>query len=263
MNRYADKIFMVTGGGGGIGRAICLRLASEGAAIAVLEKNDEAAAETVRQVEAAGGRAAAVHADITDWDSVQSGVAEAEQSLGPLDGLINNAGWAQRGNLEDTEAEDWDKEIAVNLRGHFLCAKAVIPGMVTRGKGVIVNIGSVNGLVYLGNPGYSAAKAALLSLTQSLSAEYGPKGIRTNMVSPGTIETDIETWRIRREKNPEVFDILARWYPVGRVGQPEDIAAAVAYIAADEAAFVNGTNLVVDGGLTASMNPMIEEFVLE
>ena len=190
-------------------------------------------------------------------------MTEAEQALGPLDDLINNAGWAQRGNIEDTAPEDWDKEIAVNLRGHFLCAKAVIPGMVARGKGVIVNIGSVNGMVYLGNPGYSAAKAALYSLTQSLSSEYGPKGIRTNMVSPGTVETDIESWRIRRQKNPEIFDVLARWYPVGRVGQPEDIAAAVAYIAADEAAFVNGTNLVVDGGLTASMNPMIEEFVLE
>ena len=93
-------------------------------------------------------------------------------------------------------------------------------------------------------------------MTQALSGEYGPKDIRTNMISPGTIETDIETWRIRREKKPEIFDILARWYPVGRVGQPEDIAA-------DEAAFVNGANLMVDGGLTASLNPMIEEFVLE
>ena len=128
--------------------------------------------------------------------------------------------------------------------------------MVARGRGVIVNIGLVNGFVALGNPGYSAAKAGLYSLTQALSGEYGPKGIRTNMISPGTIETDIETWRIRRAKNPQIFDNLARWYPVGRVGQPEDVAA-------DEAAFVNGANLMVDGGLTASLNPMIEEFVRE
>ena len=227
MKRYTDKTIMVTGGGG-IGRAICLRLAGEGGAIAVLDKNGAAAEETLRQVAAAGGRAAAVSADITDWASIQNAVAEAEQALGPLDVLINNAGWAQRGSLEDTAPEDWDKEIAVNLRGHFLAAKAV-----------------------------------LYSLTQTLSGEYGPKGIRTNMISPGTIETDIETWRIRRQKNPEIFDTLARWYPVGRVGQPEDIAAAVAFIAADEAAFVNGANLMVDGGLTASLNPMIEEFVLE
>lgn len=263
MKRYTDKKILVTGGGGGIGRAISLRLAGEGGAIAVLDKNDEAAAESVRQITAQGGRAASVIADITDWASVQNAVAEAEQALGALDVMINNAGWALRGSVEDTAPEEWDQEIAVNLRGHFLCAKAVLPGMVARGRGVIVNIGSVNGFVALGNPGYSAAKAGLYSLTQALSGEYGPKGIRTNMISPGTIETDIETWRIRREKNPEIFDTLARWYPVGRVGQPEDIAAAVAFIAADEAAFVNGANLMVDGGLTASLNPMIEEFVLE
>jgi len=263
VKRYMDKNILVTGGGGGIGRAICVRLAEEGGAIAVLDKNEEAAAETVRQVTEAGGKAAAVIADFIDWDAVQAAIAEAEREVGPLDVLINNAGWALRGNLEDTAPDEWEQEISANLRGHLLCAKAALPGMVERGKGAIVNIGSVNGLVYLGNPGYSAAKAALYSLTQSLSAEYGPKGVRTNMVSPGTIETDIETWRIRRAKNPEIFDTLARWYPVGRVGQPEDIAAAVAYIAADEAGFVNGTNLVVDGGLTASMNPMIEEFVLE
>ena len=263
MKRYTDKKVMVTGGGGGIGRAICLRLAGEGGAITVLDKNKEAADETVRQIAAAGGSAAAVIADITDWDAMQNAVAEAESALGALDGLINNAGWALRGSVADTAPDEWDREITANLRIHFLAAKAVLPGMVARGHGVIVNIGSVNGFVALGNPGYSAAKAGLYSLTQALSGEYGPKGIRTNMISPGTIETDIETWRIRREKNPEIFETLARWYPVGRVGQPEDVAAAVAFIAADEAAFVNGANLMVDGGLTASLNPMIEEFVLE
>jgi NAD(P)-dependent dehydrogenase (short-subunit alcohol dehydrogenase family) len=135
--------------------------------------------------------------------------------------------------------------------------------MVARGNGVIVNVGSVNGLLTLGNPGYSAAKAGLLNLTRSLATEYGPKGIRANMVSPGTIRTGSPSWQKRLARDPQVFDKLARWYPVGRVGRPDDIAAAIAFLAADEAGFVNGANLVVDGGLTAGMAPMIEELTLE
>jgi len=177
--------------------------------------------------------------------------------------LINNAAWALKGDLESTDLADWRAEVEIDLDGQFVCAKAVLPGMVARGAGAIVNIGSVNGLMALGNPAYSAAKAGLLSFTRSLAVEYGPQGIRANMVSPGTVETDIETWRIRRQKNPGIFDQLARWYPVGRVGRPEDIAAAVAFVAADEAGFINGANLVVDGGLTAGLPVMIEELILE
>ena len=135
--------------------------------------------------------------------------------------------------------------------------------MVALGQGVIVNIGSVNGLIALGNPAYSAAKAGLLNFTKALAVEYGPKGIRANMVSPGTVATEAPSWQERRRRDPAIFDKLARWYPVGRVGRPEDIAAAVAFLAADEASFVNGANLVVDGGLTAGMAPMIEELTLE
>ena len=184
-------------------------------------------------------------------------------AIGAPDVLVNNAAWAAKGDLESTGLADWQAELEVDLNGQFVCAKAVLPGMIARGAGAIVNIGSVNGLMALGNPAYSAAKAGLLSLTQSFAIEYGPKGIRTNMVSPGTVETDIENWRIRRQKNPQIFEQLARWYPVGRVGQPEDIAAAVAFVAADEAGFVNGANLVVDGGLTAGLPVMIEELILE
>ena len=263
MMRFAGKAALVTGGGGGIGGAICRRLADEGAAVGVLDRRGDAAQETAARIEAAGGRARALEAEITDPASVDAALMTMTDAFGAPDVLVNNAAWALKGDLESTALADWRAEIGIDLDGQFVCAKAVLPGMVARGAGAIVNIGSVNGLMALGNPAYSAAKAGLLSFTRSLAVEYGPKGIRANMVSPGTVETDIETWRIRREKNPQIFDRLARWYPVGRVGRPEDIAAAVAFVAADEAAFVNGANLVVDGGLTAGLPVMIEELVLE
>ena len=267
MMRYLGKAALVTGGGGGIGGAIAERLAFEGAAVGVLDRRGDAAAEVATRVEGGGGRAVPLTAEVTDPDSVAAALAQMAETLGaPLgapDVLVNNAAWAVKGDLESTALADWQAELAIDLDGQFVCAKAVLPGMVARGSGAIVNIGSVNGLMALGNPAYSAAKAGLLSFTRSLAVEYGPKGVRANMVSPGTVETDIETWRIRREKNPEIFEQLARWYPVGRVGRPEDIAAAVAFVAADEAGFVNGANLVVDGGLTAGLPLMIEELVLE
>ena len=263
MKRFEGKAALVTGGGGGIGSAIAMRLAEEGAAVGVLDRRGDAAADVAARVETAGGRALALTAEITDPDSVAAALTQMTDAIGAPDVLVNNAAWAVKGDLESTALADWQAELQIDLDGQFVCAKAVLPGMVACGAGAIVNIGSVNGLVALGNPAYSAAKAGLLSFTRSLAVEYGPKGVRTNMVSPGTVETDIETWRIRREKNPQIFDQLARWYPVGRVGQPEDIAAAVAFVAADEAGFVNGANLVVDGGLTAGLPVMIEELVLE
>ncbi|MEZ5863847.1 MAG: SDR family oxidoreductase [Geminicoccaceae bacterium] len=130
--------------------------------------------------------------------------------------------------------------------------------MAERGRGAIVSVASVNALSALANPAYSAAKAGLLALTRQIAVEYGPRGIRANAVSPGTIHTDHPSWQARVARDPDVFEKLARWYPVGRVGRPDDIAAAIAYLAADEASFVNGTNLVVDGGLLAGSAQMIE-----
>ena len=263
MMRFEGKAALVTGGGGGIGGAIGQRLADEGAAVGVLDRRGDAAGAAAARIRAAGGRALALTAEITDPGSVAAALTRMHEALGAPDVLVNNAAYAIKGDLESTALADWRTEIEIDLDGQFICAKAVLPGMVAQGAGAIVNIGSVNGLMALGNPAYSAAKAGLLSFTRSLAVEYGPKGIRANMVSPGTVETDIETWRIRRQKNPQIFDQLARWYPVGRVGRPEDIAAAVAFVAADEAAFVNGANLVVDGGLTAGLPVMIEELILE
>jgi NAD(P)-dependent dehydrogenase (short-subunit alcohol dehydrogenase family) len=261
--RYGDKVVLITGAGRGIGRATALRLASEGASLAILDRDGAAAAEAAGAVREAGREALALSADITDQAALEAALAELQEAFGRIDVLVNNAARALQGNLAQTTPEDWLSEIAGTLNGAYFVTRLVLPGMVARGKGAIVNVGSVNGLLTLGNPGYSAAKAGLLNFTRSLATEYGPRGIRANMVSPGTIRTGSPSWQKRLARDPQVFDKLARWYPVGRVGRPDDIAAAIAFLAADEAGFVNGANLVVDGGLTAGMAPMIEELTLE
>jgi meso-butanediol dehydrogenase / (S,S)-butanediol dehydrogenase / diacetyl reductase len=183
--------------------------------------------------------------------------------FGRIDVLVNNAARTAKGNLAQTTPDEWEDEIRGTLTGAFPVSRAVLPHMLARGQGAIVNVGSVNGLLALGNPGYSAAKAGLLNLTKALATEYGRSGIRANMVSPGTVRTGHPTWQERLKRDPRVFEKLARWYPVGRVGEPADVAAAIAFLASDEAAFVNGANLVVDGGLTAGLAPMIDELTLE
>jgi NAD(P)-dependent dehydrogenase (short-subunit alcohol dehydrogenase family) len=263
MKRYAGKVALITGAGRGIGRATAERLASEGASLAILDRDGDAARVAAAALEQTGNRAIALDADITDQAAVAAAVQATLQAFGRVDVLVNNAAWALKGNLEQTDPRDWQSELDGTLTGAFLVTRTVLAPMLQQRKGAIVNIGSVNGLLALGNPGYSAAKAGLLNFTRSLATEYGPKGIRANMVSPGTIQTESPSWQKRLARDPQVFEKLARWYPVGRVGKPDDIAAAVAFVAADEAGFVNGANLVVDGGLTAGLAPMIEELTLE
>ena len=258
MNRYAEKAALITGSGRGIGRATALRLAGEGAAVAVLDIDRAPADAVVEEIRALGRTAVALVGDIAEEGAAARHVAAAEEALGPLDVLVNNAAMAGNHTLAATEPEGWDAEFAVTLRAAYAFCRAVLPGMAARGRGAIVNVASVNALSALANPAYSAAKAGLLALTRQIAVEYGPRGIRANAVSPGTIHTDHPSWRARLERDPDVFEKLERWYPVGRVGRPDDIAAAIAYLAADEAGFVNGTNLVVDGGLLAGSAPMIE-----
>jgi NAD(P)-dependent dehydrogenase (short-subunit alcohol dehydrogenase family) len=258
VRRFDGRVVLVTGGGGGIGSATAARLAEEGARVVILDLDGEAARNAAESTDGL-----ALEGDVTREETWADALARIEAGLGPLDVLVNNAARTGAADLAGTEPEGWDAELATTLRACYLGARAVLPGMAARGRGAIVNVGSVNGLIALGNPAYSAAKAGLLSLTRTLAAEYGPKGIRANMVSPGTVHTGAESWRRRLEKDPAIFDKLRRWYPVGRVGRPDDIAAAIAYLAADEAGFVNGANLVVDGGLTAGLLPMIRELAIE
>jgi meso-butanediol dehydrogenase/(S,S)-butanediol dehydrogenase/diacetyl reductase len=263
MMRFDGKAALITGAGRGIGRATAERLTGEGAAVAILDRDAAAAKEAATDLQRTGARVIALEGDITDQAAIDAALAATLAAFGRIDVLVNNAARALKGNLAQTEPEDWRSELDGTLTGAFLVTRAALVGMLERGSGAVVNVGSVNLLLALGNPGYSAAKAGLLSFTQSLATEYGPKGIRANMVSPGTIQTSSPSWQKRLARDPAVFEKLARWYPVGRVGRPTDIAAAVAFLASDEAAFVNGANLVVDGGLTAGLGPMIEELTLE
>jgi NAD(P)-dependent dehydrogenase (short-subunit alcohol dehydrogenase family) len=259
MTRFLGRTVLVTGGGRGIGRATALRLAGEGAAVAVVDRDGEPAQAVVRDIAGLGRTGVALTADIALAGAAERLIVAAAKALGPLDVLVNNAAHATRDSLAATTPEDWDEEVAVTLRAAWTMARAALPGMIARGKGVIVNVASVNALLALGNPAYSAAKAGLLNLTRQIAVEYGPKGIRCNAVSPGSVRTEHPSWQERLKRDPKVFEKLARWYPVGRVGRPEDIAACIAFLASDEAGFVNGANLVADGGLTAGIAPMMAE----
>lgn len=261
--RYAGKVAIVTGGGDGIGRETSLRLAAEGASVLVTDISERAAEGTATAISEAGGRAAASVGSVTAEAEIAAAVAAALARFGGLDVLVNNVAFTEQPVLEGLTPATWEREFDVTLKGAWLFARAVLPHFVAQGHGAIVNVGSVNGLMYFGNPAYSAAKAGLLSLTRSLAVEYGPKGVRANMVSPGTIRTNAPSWTARLARDPTVFEKLARWYPVGRVGRPADIAAAIAFLAADEAGFVNGANLVVDGGLTAGMPLMADTLLAE
>jgi NAD(P)-dependent dehydrogenase (short-subunit alcohol dehydrogenase family) len=252
MSRLEGKTAIVTGGGSGIGHAICLRFAAEGASVVVADIAGERAEEVAAEI---GGRA--MQADV----KVAADVARMVEAAERVDVLVNNAGYGTANDLLEIDEESWDDEVAMNLKATFLCSKAVLPGMIERGGGVIVNIASVNGLAFFANEPYSAAKAGMINLTRSIAARYGPRGIRAVAIAPGTIRTPL--WQERIEKEPAIFERLVKWYPLRRVGEPEDVAAAAAFLASDDAAWISGEVLRVDGGLLAGNAQMARELVAD
>jgi meso-butanediol dehydrogenase / (S,S)-butanediol dehydrogenase / diacetyl reductase len=187
---------------------------------------------------------------------------DVERALaGRVDVLVNNALSATSDNLVTVGEEAWRRDLDGTLTSAFLCTRTVLPGMIERGSGVIVNVASVNGLGYYGNEAYSAAKAGLINLTQSVAARYGRHGIRANSVAPGTIRTAV--WDDRLAREPDLLTRLARWYPLGRIGTPDEVGACVLFLASDEASFVTGINLIVDGGLTSGQVRMADELLVE
>jgi len=247
--KLINHVALVTGGGSGIGQAICQSFANEGARIVVADIVPARAAETAAEINAAGGVAIGVGADVSDAHSVAEMVAAASAAFGQIDILINNAGVRVGDTILDTTEEQWDLSLDVVLKGAYLCARSVVPGMIARNHGVILNIGSVNGLTAIGGAAYSAAKAGLISLTANMAIHFGGNGIRVNSIAPGSVRTPI--WAERMKADPRVFDKLARWYPLGRVGETDDIAKAALFLCSDDSSWITGVTLPVDGGFSA------------
>jgi NAD(P)-dependent dehydrogenase (short-subunit alcohol dehydrogenase family) len=261
--RHAGTVAIVTGAGIGIGRAIVRQLAAEGGAVGVVDIDASAGQQVVDELAATGARAAFAAADITDFGAVEAAFAAIAAALGPVTLLVNNAAYTDAGSLETISLESWHREIDINLNGTYHCIRALLPALKAEGSGAIVNIASVNAKRYFGNPSYSAAKAGIISLTKAVASEYGAAGIRCNAVCPGSVRTEAHSWQIRQQRDPDVFRKLARWYPLGRVAEPADIAEAVLFLGSPAAAYITGAVLDVDGGLLSGMNVMIEDFVLE
>ena len=253
--RLKGKSALITGAGSGIGRAAAEAFSTEGASVAVVDIDADAAGQTATAIEDAGGRAIAVVADVASAESISEAVARAADALGGLDVLYNNAGVNSTGSVANATEQDWDRCFAVNVKGTFLASRAAVPFLEASGRGSIVNQASVAALVGIaGFAAYCAAKGAIVSLTRSMAVDLAPLRIRVNALCPGTVYTPLME-PLMRERGDGDLDLgLARTavkYPIGRIGTPEEVANAAAFLASDECGFVTGSILTVDGGMTA------------
>lgn len=255
-----NRVVLVTGACGGIGGALCRRFIEAGDDVLALDI--EAAALSTLAAELGADRVTPIAVDLGDAAAVKTSVAQAVSAKGrPIDVLVANAGGAQSGSLASTDAASWQRDVHLNLDGTYHTVEAVRASMIERKRGAIVLIGSVNGMTALGHPAYSAAKAGLISYTKALAIELGRHGIRANIVCPGTVKTP--AWQARVDKNPQVFEALKKWYPLGDFATPDDIADAVMFLASPMARVITGVALPVDGGLMAGNRLMAEELTLE
>mgnify|MGYP001809785129 CR=1 FL=1 len=250
MLRLDGETAIVTGGGRGIGAATARRLAAEGARVAVVDRDDVTAASVAAEIVAAGGRAVSLVADIADENAIAAMANDAAAAFGPISILVNNAGIAVFDTPEELSLADWRRCMAVDLDGAWLCARAVLPAMRAARRGAIVNIASVHSFQVLkGAFPYGVAKHGVVGLTRALAIEYAAEGIRCNAVCPGYVDTPIIDETLVGHPDPDGFKRrAAALHPPGRVGRPDEIAAAVLFLASSEASFVNGASLMVDGG---------------
>lgn len=252
MQRFENKTVVVTGGGGGIGGATSRRFALEGARVALFDLNLAAAEQVAAQIRADGGTALALQCDITDRASVDAAVAATEAALGPIDVLVNNAGWDVFKPFTRTEPAQWDQLIAINLVGALHLHHAVLPGMAARKAGRIVNIASDAARVgSSGEAVYAACKGGLVAFSKTIAREHARHGITVNVVCPGPTDTALFADYKEGAGNPEkLMEAFTRSIPLGRIGQPADLPGAIVFFASDDAAFITGQVLSVSGGLT-------------
>ena len=252
--RLQDKVTIITGAGGGMGRVAAQMFAAEGAKVVVAEFSEAAGEETAALVRAAGGEATFIKVDVSKESDARAMVDHAVATYGRLDCLYNNAGIMPEADhsVTDTDPDTWDAVMAVNVRGVYLGCKFAVPAMAEAGGGSIINIASFVAILGCSVPqdAYTASKGAVLALTRSLAVQFGPKGIRTNAICPGPVETPLlMDWLLKDEAAKQLR--LAR-NPTGRFGKPEEIVHMAMYLASDESRWTNGASLVVDGGISVN-----------
>ncbi len=259
--RFDDKVVLVTGGGSGIGEATAVAFAEDGASVSILDIDEAAGAAVAREIEASGGRALSFTGDIANAKDVDHFVSGTFEEWGRIDFLFNNAGTELIAPLLETTEPDWDRVVNTNLKGTFLVTRAALKHMVSTGSGVIINNASDAGLRGIKvNAAYSSSKAAIIQLTRSTALDYAASGIRCNCICPGCIRTPLcERFnaQVGARKGKTGTEVLHEFVmaniPMQRVGEPEEVAALVTFLCSDEARYINGAIIPIDGGLTAGM----------
>ncbi len=251
--KLEHRVAVITGAGSGIGQAMAMLFAREGARIVAADVNRAAVEETAARIGDAGGSCEALAVDVTNPDQVRGMIEHADAIHGRIDILCNNAGIGSTTNVVDCEPEEWDRVMTVNVKSVYLGCKYAVPRMIAHGGGAIVNTASVAGMVGLPNrASYSASKGAVIALTRQVAIEYVEQGIRVNCLCPGTVDSPWVGRLLDQAQDPAAArQTLVARQPMGRLGTPEEVAAAALYLASDDAAFITGTGLVIDGGLTA------------
>jgi NAD(P)-dependent dehydrogenase (short-subunit alcohol dehydrogenase family) len=245
--RLKNKVVVVTGGAAGLGRAIGIRCAQEGAQVVLADVNRDGLQNVAAEIESAGGQALTVKVDVREKADVDQMVERAVQTFGKIDVLVNNAGVFSHIPFLELPVEEWDRMMDIHTKGTFLCSQAVLKHMVANKiQGSLIHLSSISGFVaFTGSAHYCAAKGAILQISKVLALEFGPYGIRSNAIAPGTFDTQMNAWFLEDAASRESS---LKSIPLNRLGKPEEIASAVVFLASDEASYFNGANLLIDGG---------------